>query len=161
MGLTAEEVSNQATEAIKDQIAELSWEDLQELVAGLMRGMGYKTTVSAAGPDRGKDIEASPDGFGFQEPRIVVEVKHRQGERVGAEQIRSFLGGRHESDRGLFVSTGGFTKDAVYEAERAKIPLKLLDFEALVEALLSHYPNFDQETKQLVPLKRLYWPMAK
>jgi restriction system protein len=52
--------------------------------------------------------------------RIVVEVKHRNGQ-MGSQQIRSFLGGRHKDDRGLYVSTGGFTKDALYEAERAAL----------------------------------------
>jgi predicted Mrr-cat superfamily restriction endonuclease len=44
---------------------------MQELVAGILRAMGYKTLVSPAGADRGKDIIASPDGFGFEPPRIV------------------------------------------------------------------------------------------
>ncbi len=39
--------------------------------------MGYKTTVSEVGPDRGKDIAASPDGLMLTEPRIIVEVKAR------------------------------------------------------------------------------------
>lgn len=78
--------------------------------------MGYKTQVSPAGADRGKDIIASPDGFGFENPRIIVEVKHRR-EQMGSQQIRSFIGGRHKDDRGLYVSTGGFTKDARYEAD--------------------------------------------
>ena len=160
-GVTDETIWDLASEAIKDRIAELDWQDMQELVAGLLRAMGYKTTVSPAGPDRGKDIVASPDGFGFQEPRIVVEVKHRRTERMGAQEIRSFLGGRHPNDKGLYVSTGGFSKDAYYEAERANIPLTLMDFELLVEAILDHYPGFDEETKQILPLKRLYWPVAK
>lgn len=32
------------------------------------------------GPDRGRDILASPDGLGLEEPRIIVEVKHRNGQ---------------------------------------------------------------------------------
>ncbi len=134
---------------------------MQELVGGLLRAMGYKTIISPPGSDRGKDIVASPDGFGFQEPRIVVEVKHRRTERMGSAEIRSFLGGRHANDKGLYVSTGGFTKEAYYEAERAGIPITLLDFEALVDAILEHYPAFDEETKQLVSLRRLYWPIDK
>jgi restriction system protein len=74
--------------------------------------MGYKTLVSPAGADRGSDIIASPGGFGFEPPRIVIEVKHRTA-RMGSNDIRSFLGGRHKDDRGLYVSTGGFTKDAL------------------------------------------------
>ncbi len=85
---------------------------MQDLVAGILRAMGYKTLVSPAGADRGKDIIASPDGFGFEPPRIVVEVKHRNA-RMGSSEIRSFLGGRHKDDRGLYVSTGGFTKEAL------------------------------------------------
>lgn len=79
--------------------------------------MGYKTRISPQGSDRAKDIIASPDGFGFEQPRIVVEVKHRK-ETMGAPEIRSFLGGRHKDDKGLYVSTGGFTTQARYEAEK-------------------------------------------
>lgn len=157
--LTEEQIAAQASEAIKDRIALLSWQEMQELVAGLLRAMGYKTTVSPPGSDRGKDIIASPDGLGFQEPRIVVEVKHRINERMGSQEIRSFLGGRHANDKGLFVSTGGFSREAYYEAERASILLTLMDFERLVEEILARYQDFDEETKQLLPLRRFYWPI--
>lgn len=145
-------------ELIKDKINALDWEELQELIAGLLRSLGYKTRVSDKGPDRGKDITASPDGFGFTPPRIVVEVKHRKG-AMGAPEIRSFLGGRHAEDRGLYVSTGGFTKEAFYEAERASIPLDMMDINRLAEEIVEQYEKFDIETKQLLPLKRMYWPV--
>jgi len=119
--------------------------------------MGYKTRISPAGPDKGKDIVASPDGFGFEQPRIVVEVKHR-GSAISSPDIRSFLGGRHPDDRGLYVSTGGFTKDSFYEADRASIPLTLMDLDELVRVLIQNYEALDVETKQLVPLKKIYWP---
>lgn len=150
-------IQSKAIEFTKDRISALGWSQMQDLVAGLLRALGYKTRVSPAGPDRGKDIVASPDGFGFESPRIIVEVKHRQGS-MGAQDIRSFLGGRHPQDKGLYVSTGGFTKDAYYEAERANIPLSLMTIDELVETLVQHYDNLDTETQQLVPLKRIYWP---
>lgn len=146
-----------AIELIKDSVNTLDWEDMQELVAGILRAMGYKTQVSPSGPDRGKDIVASPDGFGFENPRIVVEVKHRKG-AMGAQQVRSFLGGRHKDDRGLYVSTGGFSKDAHYEAERASVATALWNLDDLVRALVEHYEQLDNETKRLVPLRRVYWP---
>lgn len=151
------DVEVQAVERIKDSVNELGWDDMQSLVAGILRAMGYKTQVSPAGSDRGKDIVASPDGFGFEHPRIVVEVKHRI-QQTGSPDIRSFLGGRHRDDRGLFVSTGGFSKEAHYEADRATIPLALWTLDHLVRALVEHYDNTDTETKRLVPLKRIYWP---
>jgi restriction system protein len=141
-----EDVAARGMEFINDKANALDWEEMQELVAGLLRGMGYKTRVSPSGPDRGKDIVASPDGFGFDNPRIVVEVKHRGG-GMSAKEVRSFLGGRHPNDRGLYVSTGGFTKDAYYEAERASIPLMLMDLDDLVRAVVENYESLDTETK--------------
>ena len=132
---------------------------MQELIAGLLRAMGYKTRVSPSGPDRGKDIVASPDGFGFEQPRIIVEVKHRKGQ-MGSNDIRSFLSVvRHAGDKGLYVSTGGFSKDAHYEAERASNPINLMDLDSLVEAIIEHYENMDLETRVLLPLRKIYWPV--
>lgn len=150
-------MESRAREFIKDKVNALAWDDMQELVAGLLRSLGYKTRVSEAGPDRGKDIVASPDGFGFESPRIVVEVKHRKG-AMGAPDVRKFLGGRHPQDKGLYVSTGGFTREARYEAERANIPLALMDLDDLVKSLLEQYEKLDLETQQLVPLKRIFVP---
>lgn len=146
-----------AFEFTKDKVNLLDWEEMQELVAGLLRAMGYKTRISPRGPDQGKDIIASPDGFGFEEPRIIVEVKHRNS-AMGAPEIRSFLGGRHERDRGLYVSTGGFSKEARYEAERARIPLTLMDLDDLVNTLLIYYEQMDLDAQRLVPLRKVYWP---
>src|SRR5690606_3333930 len=50
-------------EQIKDRVTALDWDELQELIAGLLRAMGYKTRVASPGPDRGADIVASPDGL--------------------------------------------------------------------------------------------------
>jgi restriction system protein len=145
-------------EFIKDRLDKLEWDQMQEVVAGMLRAMGYKTRVSPAGPDRGKDIVASPDGFGFESPRIVVEVKHRNAP-MGADAIRSFLGGRHKDDKGLYVSTGGFSKDAHYEAERASIRVTLMDLDGLVDGVLEHYEKMDGDVRALIPLTKVYWPI--
>ena len=142
---------------IEDAIAKLDWEQLQELVAGIIRAMGYKTRVSSPGPDRGVDIFASPDGLGLSEPRIFVEVKHRAGS-IGAPAIRSFIGGRQQGDRCLYVSVGGFTQEARYEADRSQIPITLIAMSQLRELLVDYYEALDSETRALVPLKRVYWP---
>lgn len=158
VGTILKDIQSKAFEFIKDKVSKLDWEEMQQLVAGMLQAMGYKTRISPSGPDRGKDIVASPDGFGFESPRIVVEVKHRTGSQMGSQEIRSFLGGRHKDDKGLYVSTGGFSKDARYEAERASIPLTLMDLDDLVKALLEHYEKMDIDTQRLIPLRKVYWP---
>jgi len=104
------------------------------------------------------DIFASHDGLGLTEPRIFVEVKHRHGTRMGADQIRSFLGGRQSGDRCLYVSTGGFSKEARYEAERSNVPVKLIDLPRLRELVNEHYQSFSTDGLALIPLKRILWP---
>lgn len=155
--LLLEDLKSKSIEFIKDRIVELDWEDMQFLVAGILRAMGYKTRISAPGPDRGVDIVASRDGFGFENPRIVVEVKHRNAQ-IGASGIRSFVGGRHIDDKGLYVSTGGFSKEARYEADRANVLVTLLDLHELAETLAENYESLDGEVQRLVPLRRIYWP---
>ena len=77
---------------------------------------------------------------------------------MGSQQIRSFLGGLRQGDRALYVSTGGFSKDAGYEADRSNIPITLLNLDELALLIVAHYENFDMDGKVLIPLTRLYWP---
>ena len=150
-------LQEQAIERAKDRLLSLDWDEMQEIVASLLRALGYRTLVSPAGPDRGKDIVASKDGFGFEPPRIVVEVKHRRG-AMGAPEIRAFLGGRHAEDRGLYVSTGGFTREAYFEAERASTVTHLMTLDDLARALTDNYDKLDERGRALLPLVRVYWP---
>ncbi len=146
----------EAKNSIEQKILALDWEQLQELVAGVLRAMGYKTQISPRGADRGADIFASPDGLGLGDPRIFVEVKHRPGQTMGAPDVRTFIGGRTSNDRCLYVSTGGFTREAKYEADRAAIPLRLIDLVTLRKLLLEHYPALDEKARRLVALRSVY-----
>jgi len=153
------DIIERAHEFIKDKISSLSWEEMQDLVAGILRGMGYKTRISPPGPDRGVDIIASPDGLGLTQPRIFIEVKHRINTQIGSKDIRSLIGGRNpQQDKCLFVSTGGFSKDAKLEAERSHIPLTLLNLDDITNLLIQQYEHLDSETKALIPLVKVYWP---
>jgi restriction system protein len=154
-----EETFQKANEFIEDQIDQLSPMQMQHLVAGILRAMGYRTTVSEEGPDRGVDVFASPDGLGLQDPRVFVEVKHRAA-TTGSAQIRSFLGGRRKGDRCLYVSTGGFSRDAQYEADRAEVALQLVTLPRLRQLVVDFYEKLDGPTRALVPLKQFYWPVA-
>lgn len=155
-----DEVAGKADQFVEDHIARLDWKGMQQLVAGILRAMGYRTQVAPEGsPDRGVDIFASPDGLGLQEPRIFVEVKHRPGNAMSADEVRAFLGGRRPGDKCLYVSTGGFTREARYEADRATVPLTLITMTQLRELLVQYYENLDAATRALVPLQRLYWPV--
>jgi restriction system protein len=154
---TKHDTKIRAHELIKDKILRLDADEMEELAAAILRAMGFKTRVSPKGPDRGVDVLASPDGLGLQEPRIKVEVKHRSN-AMGAPDIRAFLGGLRPGDRGMYVSTGGFTKEAKYEAERSNTPATLINLDELAHLVVMHYDSFDLEGRALIPLVKVYWP---
>lgn len=119
--------------------------------------MGYFTQISPEGKDGGVDIVASRDALGVEPPIIKVQVKVRPNSRSGPSEIRELAGLLAPQDeRGIFISTGGYTRDAENDAKVARIGLFGMD--RLVELLLDSYERLDQDAKALVPLRRLYVP---
>jgi restriction system protein len=61
-------------------------------------------------------------------------------------------------DVGIFVSTGGFTSDAMDEGrnqERRKVTL--LDLQAVFDLWVEHYDELSQDARQRLPLKPIYF----
>lgn len=153
----SENIRAQSHELIKDRIQQLSPEEMEHFAAAILRAMGYHTKVSPLGPGRGVDIEASPDGPGLNKPHIKVEVKHRAGS-MGSATLRSFISVVRTGQNGIFISTGGFTREARYEADRALNPVALVDIDDLANLTVENYQHFDTEGRALLPLMHIYWP---
>ena len=62
------------------------------------------------------------------------------------------------SDRGLYVSTGGFTREARYEADRSNVPVKLLDLDEFVRQYVDCCDKADEDTRAILSLVRIWWP---
>lgn len=152
-----EEVESRSEELISDIVADIDPIDFEELVAAVLRAMGYSAQTTSRGPDYGVDIVAHPDALGFEEPLVKVQVKHTKNS-IGNEDVGRFLGTLNENEKGLYVSTGGFTNPAQHEVQRKGQVVTLLDRDDFIELLLEHYPNLEQEYKAMVPLKRVYIP---
>lgn len=154
-----EDIISRSKEFIKDIISNLSWEDTETFVAGLLSSMGYKTRLTSRGSDLGSDIIASPDELGIEEPIVKVEVKKRTENKISAPEIRNFIGGLRGHHKGIYFTTSGFTKEARYEAERANYAISLVDSDWMVELLINNYETLAPEIKALVPLRKIYWPV--
>ena len=145
-------------EAIKDRIVgEVQWDEMERLVAGLLRAMGYFANLTGPGVDGGRDVVASRDALGLDSPCVVTEVKHRKG-AMGAPAIRSFIAGLHGNERGMYVSTGGFSKDAHVEAMHASKPVRLVDLDEFVRLYVENYASMDEETRKILPLTCIWCP---
>jgi len=155
---TLEEAEEAAWAQIESFLESMSPYDFQELVAGLLRGMGYYVDwVSPPGPDRGIDIVAHIDPLGVKGPRIKAQVK-RRSDRVAVDGVRGFMAVLGDSDVGLFVCTGGFTRDAEDEARRQeKRRIMLLDLKRLFDLWTEHYERIPEAQRRILPLRPVYY----
>jgi restriction system protein len=63
-----------------------------------------------------------------------------------------------DEDVGLFVNTGGFTRDAQDEARtQEKRRISLLDLEKLFDLWVEHYEKLDDAARRRMPLKPIYF----
>ena len=155
-----EEVQGKAEELISDKIAQMDPFDFEELVAALLRSMGYFARRTEEGPDRGVDVVAQSDPLGLESPRIKVQVKQRN-QRANPSELREFIATLRHPDNGLFVSTGGFTREALYEAERTPqgISLTTPTGDEFTELLLENYEQLEPQAQALIPLKKVFVPI--
>jgi restriction system protein len=155
---TLEEAEETAWTEIQECLTEMNPYDFQTLVAGLLRAMGYHVSwVAPPGPDQGTDIIAHTDPLGVKGPRIRVQVK-RRADRQSVDAVRSFLAVLGEGDIGLFVNTGGFTKDAENEVrgqERRRV--MLVDLKRLFDLWVEHYDKVPESARWLLPLRPVYY----
>jgi restriction system protein len=155
---TFEEAEESAWNEVERYLKSMNPYDFQNLVAALLRAMGYHVSwVAPPGPDKGMDIIAYNDPLGTRPPRMKVQVK-RQEAKINVDGLRSFLAVLHDQDVGIFVSTGGFTSDAESEARTQESrKLTLVDLEKLFDLWVQHYEKVDDADKRLLPLKPVYY----
>ena len=150
-----EDLVAKAIVMVQDKVDKLDPWDMQELVGGLLRAMGYNVQVSPKGPDGGVDVLAYKDAFGFEKPIIKVQVKHRKS-TAGSPEIQQLLGANPIDANSLFVSTGGFTSHA--EAVAKHNSVRLVDLEELVDLIMKWYEHMPNDVRALLPLQKMYVP---
>lgn len=152
-----DEVENQADELISDILANMDPFVFEGLVAAVLRAMGYHAKKTRDSQDRGIDVVAHPDSLGFESPYIKAQVK-RQQSKVGSPDMQQFTGALGSGERGLFVSTGGYTSGAKNAARNAEQRVTLIDRDEFIDLLIQHYDELESEYQATVPLKRVYIP---
>ncbi len=152
--VTIEEVEQIAMKGLQNYVDSKTAYEFQDLVAALLRGMGYYTPfVAPRGKDGGLDIIAYRDPLGTVSPRIKVQIKHRES-TASVSEIRQLMGLlQKDGDVGIFVSSSGFTSDAKTTARSSHVHVELIDFERFISLWREFYPKLSDEDKARMPLQ--------
>lgn len=155
---TIHEMEQLSIEGLKKQIGLKNPYEFQELVAALLRGMGYFTPfVAPQGKDGGVDVIAYRDPLGTVSPRIKVQVKHR-GSSATVQELRQLMGLlQKDGDVGMFVSSGGFTPDAKTTARGSHPHVELVDLDRFISLWVDFHSKLSDEDKALIPLVPIYF----
>lgn len=130
-------------EALKktpEDLHKLSPRKFEELIADLLRGMGWDTYLTPATRDGGMDILAylnTPIGRLL----CIVEAKHYRPDRpVGVQLVRNLYGTfcDREANSSLLVTSSYFSPDAVAFQERHKHVLELRDYTHVINWIRNH-----------------------
>ena len=152
---TAESIIENTQDFVLKELSRLyKGYDLEPVVANLLRTMGYRTVVSRHGGDGGIDIKAYK---GELPPRIIVQVKSQDSD-ISETALHALKGTMKEGDYGLFVTLSNYTKNALKFLENTPI-IRGIKGTELVDLILEHYDDLDEEFKKRIPLKRVYIPV--
>jgi len=147
-----------ARSAIMDRvIRNFKGHELEYLVAAVLKAQGYVVERTEKGADGGVDLTAGRGDFGFDAPRICVQVKSNAGP-IDVTPLRELQGALKNfgADHGLFVAWGGFTSAALREARRSFFQLRLWSADDLISEMLSVYPSLPDDIRTAVPLQQIW-----
>lgn len=154
--INIEQLEEQANEGIRQYIKSKNPYEFQDMVAALLRAMGYYTPfVAPKGRDGGVDVIAYLDALGAKTPRIKVQVKHKPDDSIPPKDIRSLLGILRDGDIALFVTSGTYSQQARTEALTSKTYIKLIDGEDFIQMWQENYNKMTDEDKNMLPLKHI------
>lgn len=122
----------------------------EELSARLLRHIGFENVkVTGQRGDQGVDGEGHLIINRFVRTKVMFQCKRYEG-TVGPDKIRDFRGAiQGRAERGIFLTTGTFTKGAKEEAARENATaIELVDIDRLLELLIEEGLGV-KETKAL------------
>jgi restriction system protein len=128
---------------ILERVMELTPIAFEQLVLRLLGAMGYGASgqieSTAESGDAGIDGVISQDPLGLD--RIYVQAKRYARDRtIGRPAMQAFVGALQgqQADRGVFMATCAFTREALEYADRVGVRIIPIDGIRLAELMLKH-----------------------
>lgn len=149
-------IKAQADDDLMDYIQSRTPYEFQDMVAALLRSMGYYTPfVAPKGKDGGIDIIAYSDPLGATKPILKVQVKHYNlNNPVTVDVIRSIVGVA-KNDVAIVVTSGRFAEPARQEARQFNV--RLIDGYEFSELWIKYFNKMSEDDKARMPIEPIYF----
>ncbi|MGV3660819.1 MAG: restriction endonuclease [Prosthecobacter sp.] len=143
---------------LRDLMGKMDPYKFEQLVVDLLFAMGYGGSRAEAALVTQKSNDQGIDGI-INEDRLGLDVIYVQAKRwqstVGREPIQSFVGalaGKH-ANKGVFITTSDFHKNAVEYAKGVHNKVILIDGQRLAELMIEY--GIGVSTVRTIALKRV------
>jgi restriction system protein len=144
--------------SLTERLMKMKPREFEEFISHLLSVSSFKAENRRYVADKGIDI----DGYFSTELIIMdlkVQVKCVSG-TLGNKVVLQLRGTLGTDEHGAIVTTSTFTRHAIEEAESTgKKNIKLIDRDSLVDLVLSHYDELDDQYKSLLNLKKKEIPL--
>lgn len=128
---------------ILEKIKSNSPQFFERLVVDIMISLGYGGSRADAGKSIGQSGDEGIDGI-IKEDRLGLDVIYLQAKRwdgtVGRPEVQKFVGALHgkRAKKGVFITTGRFSDDALRYVESIDPKVILIDGRTLTELMIDH-----------------------
>lgn len=146
--ITASDDAEIWREQVLTKLQEMNPYKFEELIVNLMRKIGIHMETTSKSNDSGID------GIGYLRTpelmtyKIVLQTKRFSTGQVTGPDISNFAGtiSGHNADRGIFVTTSSYTKDAIARSRQGANLITLVDGEELVDLLFEYKMGVSEKT---------------
>jgi len=151
-------IRNDLASEILDKVKTNTPDFFEDLVVDLMVAMGYGGSRVDAGESIGKSGDEGIDGI-IKEDRLGLDVIYLQAKRwdgsVGRPELQKFVGALHgkRAKKGVFITTGVFTKDAIEYVKTIDPRVILIDGKKLTEYMMDF--NLGVTTSSTYEIKKI------
>ena len=141
-----------------NKIMECSPSFFEQLIVELLVAMGYGGSIKDAGQAVGKSGDGGIDGI-IKEDVLGLDKIYLQGKRwsnpVSRPDIQAFVGSLLgvKANKGVFITTSRFTKEAIEYAQNVDRSLILIDGEKLTDLMFEYNVGVSNET--VLTLKKI------
>lgn len=142
----AEGLQQEANEAVEaellDRLVSLTAEQFERRVLAVLSALGYSTSGEESSIHRGQSGDAGLDGE-IKQDALGIDViyiqakKYAKNNTVGRPELQAFAGSLEAEggNKGVFITTGKFTSDAIKYVEKVGKTIVLIDGKRLVQLM--------------------------